>query len=131
MGGDLVMGSGRKLYQTFTVPTSGTFYTKHFSNKVSGLCSIHLYSPDPAVVTDCQYQTSNWTDERELSGAEGNKYWHTEASASLDVLVLNAFTGSVDQSTACHVTNIGTQFFRVKLTVDHSGTFYLNAYAKD
>ena len=80
------MAGGKTFKDTFTVPTSGTFYTKAYSNWVSPISSVHLYSADAVVVTDCQYQTSNWKDERDLSGALGNQYFYAEPSASVGIV---------------------------------------------
>lgn len=115
----------------FTVPQSGTFYTKHHSTFQTDVASIHLYSKDSPVVTDCQFQTSNWSDERDLSGSVGNKYWYTEPSASISQLVTERFTGSADTSTVSHIGNIGSRFWRLKLTCDAGGVFVMNFQGKE
>lgn len=125
------MAGGKTFKDTFTVPTSGTFYTKAYSNWVSPISSVHLYSADAVVVTDCQYQTSNWKDERDLSGALGNQYFYAEPSASVGPLIQERFTGSAGTSTMSHVGNNGSKFWRLKLTVDAGGTFIMNFHGKD
>lgn len=125
------MSGGKTFKDTFIVPTSGTFYTKSYSNWVSPISALHLYSADAAVVTDCQYQTSNWKDERDLSGSGGNQYWYTEPSASVGPLVAERFTGSVGTSVVSHLGNNGSKYWRLKITCDAGGVFIMNFHGKD
>lgn len=125
------MAIGKSYRHVFEVPTSGTFYTQHFESKTVSLNSVHLFSEDPVVVTDLQYQTSNWKDERQLSGSGGNKYWWTERCSDLDDLATTNFTGSADTSVIAHISSMGTKYWRLKITCDAGGVFIMNAHNKD